>query len=123
MDSFRRIREAVLAGRGWAALPYGDAAAPTEERLAAIRGAGHLRDLLAEIRAEAARARTASVLPLPFSQFRRFEADGDRRGYEGPYFERRGQLLGLVLDAVVNRSDTPLTALEDLLWAICDEYS
>ncbi len=123
MDSFRRIREAVLAGPGRAALPYGDAAAPTEERLAAIRGAGHLQDLLAEIRAEAARARTASVPPLPFSQFRRFEADGDRRGYEGPYFARRGRLLGLVLDAVVNRSDAPLTALEDLLWVICAEYA
>lgn len=120
--SFRALRAAVLAAApGQGALPYGTAL--TAERLAALRGADHLRDLLNEMRAAAARAMSTPPPPLPFARFREFEDNGTRKGYENSYFDRRGRLLALATVASVDETDEPLPALEDLLWAICDEYA
>jgi hypothetical protein len=60
--------------------------------------------------------------PLTFSQYRRYADEGDRRGYEELYFRRRRQLTALAAEAVVDpAADT--AALQDALWAVCDEYS
>ncbi|HEU5327045.1 MAG TPA: heparinase II/III family protein [Thermomicrobiales bacterium] len=123
-DTFHDVRAAILAATPQAeTFPYGAGEALTPERLAALRAAPHLQDVLAEMRAEAHRAQTEPIPTLPFSAFYRFEAEGTRREYEAPYFARRGRLLGLVLTAVVDETDEPLPALADLLWAICDEYT
>lgn len=64
--------------------------------------------------------------PLPlltFQLFRQFGRAGDRKAYEQVYFERRGRLAAVAMLAL--DSDTPhmVHALEEMLWAVCDEYT
>lgn len=75
------------------------------------------------MRATAGRAQAEPVPPLPFALWRLFEASGTRLEYERPYFARRGRLLALALAALVDQDDAHIAALQDTLWAICDEYS
>ena len=82
----------------------------------------------AAVDAIVARAREAAAAPipqLPWSLLRLFEDTGDRALFETPYFKRRKSLTTLEISILAGR-DTDgslLTALHDLLWAICDEYS
>ncbi|KAB8143067.1 hypothetical protein F8S13_12590 [Chloroflexia bacterium SDU3-3] len=92
-------------------------------RLRQLRAAPHLQPFLAKMREEAARASATPPPALTFSQFRMFEATGERYTYEEPYFDRRRRLLALALTVAVDGDDGPLPALEDLIWAICDEHS
>ena len=74
----------------------------------------------------AARAALAEPMPaLPWSAFRLFHDTGDRRSYEVPYTARRVQMARLVVCILAGRDSNGalLAALEDLLWAICDECS
>lgn len=64
---------------------------------------------------------------IPFSMLRRFEDDGDRTEFEYSergYFAHRGHLECELIAAWLypERKDI-LTALEDTMWAICDEYT
>ena len=61
------------------------------------------------------------ILSLSFFQYKRFEIDGDRIGYESEYFERRNRLFLLQILALAK--DKYLTELEDVVAAICDEYT
>jgi hypothetical protein len=73
-----------------------------------------------------ARAALAEPIPaLPWSLLRLFVDTGDRALFETPYFARRKALTDLEVSILAGR-DTDgslLTALHDLLWAMCDEYS
>lgn len=64
---------------------------------------------------------------IPFSMFRRFEDDGDRSEYEYSekgYFAHRGHLETELIGAWLYPERTELlTALQDTIWAICDEYT
>lgn len=119
--SFRQIRNALLPPERPLAFP-GDGG-PTVERLRDLRDAPHLQPFLTEVRAEAQRARETPITVLPFSRFHLFDTVGTRREYERPYFERRGRLAALVLASLVDTTDDWLPALEDTIWAICDEYT
>ncbi len=106
------------------ALDSGDAAriltdikapAPFARNTAAVDAAERrARDALAE-----------PIPPLPWSLLRLFEDTGDRILFETPYFARRKALTDLEISILAGRdTDGSLrTALHDLLWAICDEYS
>jgi hypothetical protein len=91
MPSFRTIRSAVLGARPrrltfrWTRCAI---------RIGASSCAPHLGQFLAEVRGEAARARSTALAPLPFSLFYLFEATGDRVAYERIYFDRRRRLAG-----------------------------
>lgn len=61
------------------------------------------------------------ILALPFSAYKRYETHGDRSTFERAYFERRKRLFLLQILAVAKNSY--LTPLEDVLSAICDEYT
>jgi hypothetical protein len=119
---FNQIRTAVLAAApAPGVLPYGVALTP--EYLAALRATPALGTLLTELRAAARTAEATPIPALPFRQFRRFEDDGDRQGFERPFFDRRGRLLALAISAVVDETAAPIPALEDVIWEICNEYS
>jgi hypothetical protein len=86
------------------------------------------RERLRALFAEADDAlRDAQLIPeLPFSTFIRFYRDGDRLEYEDLYFERRRKLQLFGLAALASPGpdgDCYVRALEDILWAICGEYS
>ncbi len=122
LPSFRTIREAILAA------PPPPPGFPLEAlrdpgKIESLREAAHLRQFLVDMRAEADRARSTPIPPLPFGLFHLFETTGDRGAYEAPYFDRRRRLAGLALAAVIDGTDDHLTALADLIWDICNEYT
>ena len=77
------------------------------------------------IEAFARQAAAAPIPSLPWSLHRLYEDVGDRKNFEGPYFERRKALTGLEIAILAGRDadGSLLAALHDFLWAICDEYS
>jgi len=65
------------------------------------------------------------ILTIPFSLFRRFEADGDRNEYESSkygYFAHRKHLVTFALLSWLYKEQRYISKLEDAIWAICDEY-
>lgn len=121
MYTFRQIRNAILAGGRTPGFPYEGAL--DRGRLAALRDTPHLQRLLSEVRQDAQAAKSAPIQTLPYGAFKLFEITGTRKEYERPYFARRGRLIALTLAATVDQDDSVIPALEDLLWAICDEYT
>lgn len=81
----------------------------------------HLDALWAEIRAEASRG--ADTATPSWSQFHRFEADGDRVPYERVYFGRRGRLNALAAASWLDGDPAVLSALADMIWSVCEEYT
>ncbi|GHT64312.1 heparinase [Spirochaetia bacterium] len=63
------------------------------------------------------------ITVLPWSAFKLFDTDGNRLEYEAHYFERRQRLCVLALSAWLWENPADIAALEDCIWAICDEYS
>jgi hypothetical protein len=82
-----------------------------------------LAEYLAGLERMAARYRQTPLPELTFSQFRRYDDSGNRLGYEAQYFDRRGRLLAFALLAWLHGRAEDIAALEDVLWAICGEYS
>lgn len=122
MYSFRQLRDAILAPeRPGPGFPFGEPLPPAG--LAALRDAPHLRPLLNGLRAVAEEARGAPVEHLPFQLFLQFETQGERGAYDARYFARRRRLAGLALVTLLDGDDTLIPALEDLIWAICEEYT
>lgn len=73
-----------------------------------------------------ARAAIGSPIPqLPWSSFRLYRDTGNRYIYEAPYFERRKRLADLQVCLLAGRDTdgTMLAAFQDLIWAICEEYT
>jgi Heparinase II/III-like protein len=122
LPSFRAIREAIMAAPP-RPLGFPLAALRDLDERQALRAAPHLQQFLADMRAEAARAQSTPLTPLPFSLFHLFETSGDRATYELPYFDRRRRLLGLALAAAIDEADDDLPALADLIWELCNEYT
>lgn len=121
MYSFRAIRTAILNSVRQPGFPYEGRLA--SEHLPALREAAHLQTFLSDVRADAQAARETPITTLSFGTFKLFSEVGSRREFEQPYFARRARLLALTLDAAIFEQDASLPALEDLIWAICDEYT
>jgi hypothetical protein len=60
---------------------------------------------------------------LTFSSFRRYDTDGNRTAYENEYFDRRGRLTTMALCAWIWEKQEDIRALEDVLWAVCNEFT
>lgn len=60
---------------------------------------------------------------LPLSLFRQFANTGERKPYEDVYFERRGRLIAIVLEAVVKPEPRKMKEVESGLLDICSEYT
>ena len=77
---------------------------------------------------EKARAfyRERPLYSIPFSMFKRYEADGDRTEFEYAekgYFMHRGHLKTWSLSTLFYGEAEDIRLLEDTIWAICDEYT
>lgn len=57
------------------------------------------------------------------SEYARFHFDGNRVGYEEPYFERRTRLIAAALAAVLTGEDRWVAEVVDGIGLICDELS
>ncbi len=82
-----------------------------------------LADRLADIVSEAEKLERVPTPTLPFSTFKRFEIDGDRAEYEKPYFLRRRKLEAFAIRAWLYERESDISALEDIIWAVLDEYT
>ena len=121
---FDFTKEQILA-----ALKNGTKASATEisdKRIAEMKENPLLREAFASLEACREFYRGRPLYAIPFSLFKRFEADGDRRAFEhdeNGYFMRRGHLKTWALSALFSGEADDISRLEDILWAICDEYT
>jgi hypothetical protein len=60
---------------------------------------------------------------LSYSTYRKYEETGSRKEYEAGYFNRRCRLNLFATLSLVYGEEKYFRALEDTLWAICDEFS
>jgi hypothetical protein len=70
-------------------------------------------------------AQTAPISQRPWplltaTAYGRYKADGDRQGYERPYFARRDKLMAAVITAVLT-GDTSTADITDGVWLLCEE--
>jgi hypothetical protein len=71
----------------------------------------HTEPLLAQI----------DQIPLTtYTQYRQFIRNGDREGYQRPYFAKRTQLAAVVLRLFLGEADRK-DGVQNLLWNICEE--
>lgn len=73
------------------------------------------------IRKEAERLLSEPICSLDFSKYKLFHETGDRLEYENEYMEHRKRLNLMTAMALSDEAEEWLSALEDILWAICDE--
>lgn len=67
--------------------------------------------------------RVKPISTLPFSKFRLYEENGERPPYQKDYFDRRRRLAMFTIRTWLWKEKTDISELEDILFAICDEYT
>lgn len=97
--------------------------ATDERQLQAILSAPYFQKALDKMERRCKRYRENPIEALPFHLYRKFYIDGDRRSYEDIYFARRGRLSYLALAILLHHRAEDIVALEDAIWAICEEYT
>lgn len=99
---------------------------PESERLA-IPHKPILSTCLKEIAEDAETYRGTVIAALPYSLFKLFHETGDRMLYEQSpdrgYFLRRHRLATYAATAWLYQREDDIHELEDIIWAICDEYT
>lgn len=60
---------------------------------------------------------------LSFSLYKQFDTTGERVAYQQVYFQRRLRLNVFTVLSLLDPAPAYLAALEDSIWAICEEYS
>jgi hypothetical protein len=93
------------------------------QRWASQRREPFYGDLLREIQEEGDRLLEVPLPPLPFSLYRSFDTTGEREAYQRLYFERRRRLYMYTVLAMTNDSPVYVDALDNVAWALCDEYT
>ncbi|MCX7708430.1 MAG: heparinase II/III-family protein [Clostridia bacterium] len=93
------------------------------QRWEKIKLSPYYGEMLREITDIALQYLQGSIQVLPFSLHKLYAETGNRIAFEKVYFERRGRLNALALLSIVSGEKKYLDSLEDILWAICDEYT
>lgn len=63
------------------------------------------------------------IRSLRFSDYKIYDLTGSRKEYEREYFQHRGRLKTFAVLSAACGEDKYIHALEDAIWAICDEYT
>ncbi|AWB43315.1 hypothetical protein DCC85_03115 [Paenibacillus sp. CAA11] len=79
--------------------------------------------LLQELRAAGEAFILEPIPELPYSLYKLFDTNGDRVLFEQAYFQRRKRLAVFAMLALAQPEVRWLEVLEDVIWAICGEYS
>ncbi|PQP83813.1 hypothetical protein C0Q44_03785 [Paenibacillus sp. PCH8] len=82
-----------------------------------------LATLYTDLKTHGERALKEPMPVLSFRLYRQFSDMGERKAYEEVYFDRRGRLAAVAMLALNSTDANVLHRLEDMLWAICDEYT
>ncbi len=102
-----------------------DLSIPEEKRLAIPRNP-LLKTCLQEMAGYAEKCRGTAIPALPYSRFKLFHETGDRFQYEDSevgYFPRRGRIAAFGVLSWLYGREEDIHELEDIIWAICDEYT
>ena len=84
----------------------------------------HTEKLLKPVRKAAEEYLGTPIAVLPFSTFKLLRQTGSRVEYEADYIAHRRRLNAMTAMALAEPDDPRwLYELEDILWAICDEYT
>lgn len=76
-----------------------------------------------EINGACNKFKNTAISSLNFSKFRLYDETGDRAVYQKDYFEHRRRLTMFMLRTWLFKEADDIKELEDILWAVCDEYS
>ncbi|WP_135556150.1 heparinase II/III family protein [Paenibacillus cymbidii] len=102
---------------------------PETARVGALResdGNGLVNEAFwSELKERGERFAETPIVQLPLAEFWAFGRTGDRGRFEHAYFERRRKLSVYAMLQLTEGEggDRWLTALEEVIWAICDEYT
>lgn len=84
----------------------------------------HTEKLLVKIRAAAEEYLDQPIEALPYSKFKLFQETGSRVEFEADYIAHRRRMnVFAVMTLAEPENPRWLSELEDILWAICDEYA
>lgn len=81
------------------------------------------KENISRLRDEARRYIEEPIKAIPFSLYKLYETTGNRKIFENDYFDRRGRLSTLALLSWLEEKEEYLPYLEDIIWAICEEYT
>ena len=81
------------------------------------------KKVLEAVRAAAEEYEKEDIKDLPFSKYRIYFETGSRLEYEACYIEHRRRLNVYAAMALSSGKEKWVKGLEDILWAICDEYT
>ncbi|TVY12019.1 hypothetical protein [Paenibacillus cremeus] len=95
----------------------------SNEKWLEIREAAFYKDMLAEITEASSRLLNEPIEALPYSLYKIFDETGSRKEYERAYFKRRLRLNTFAIMSKLYGEKKYIEALEDTIWAICDEYT
>jgi hypothetical protein len=122
--NYKQIKEALEYGSrvngGRAALfAEGRNTAKWEE----IRTSPFYKEMLQEVIEAGEKLLEEPIEVLPFSKFKIFDETGSRKEFERAYFRRRLRLNTFAILSMLFDDTKYVQALEDAIWAICDEYT
>jgi hypothetical protein len=80
-------------------------------------------DMMCELRSLRNDFITSPNRSLPYSLYALFEQTGVRSAYEEEYFDHRQRMNVFAALALCDGGNEIIKALEDAIWAICDEYT
>lgn len=83
----------------------------------------HAVKMLEEVKRAAEKFSREPVMALDFRSFYTFYETGNREIFEAKYFNRRARLNAFTLLLFLYGDESYARALEDCIWAICDEYT
>jgi hypothetical protein len=82
-----------------------------------------VEDLLEGIKRNTAEFRGQPLTEISYHVLNRFFEDGDRKEFQKLYFDRRLRLIAYSLLVWFYGREEDIHALEDTIWAVCNEYS
>ena len=89
-----------------------------------VRTNAKYREVIEQIREFYETTRYEEIPSLSYASRMRYYDDGDRSEFERPYFRRRTCVSALGLMALIYpENERYLKELQELIWAICEEYS
>ncbi|MDF2962211.1 MAG: hypothetical protein K0S39_3946 [Paenibacillus sp.] len=81
------------------------------------------KEMLQEVTETGDKLLEEPVTVLPYSKYKIFDETGSRKQFERAYFARRQRLNAFAILSMAYGEKKYVDALEDTIWAICDEYT
>jgi hypothetical protein len=121
---YRKLKEALIYGSEGlenGTLLFSEGKHP--DKWEEIKTSPLYKDMLDEVVQTGEQLLGKPIEALPFSTYKIFDQSGSRKEFERAYFQRRLRLNTFAILSKAFGEPRYLEALEDIIWAICDEYT